>query len=129
MRRVGRSDPLADERHLARVLAGIDLAAHQSKSLIDEIRVQHVALAVAADVADAARGDGRTDVAVYRPSNVTFYGLMSSTGTGLTYQWGEPTDMPVPGDYDGDGKADVSVFRPASGVWYLQQSTSGFAGQ
>ena len=43
VRRVGRADALAHERNLARVLAGVELAAHQAEALVDEIRVQHVA--------------------------------------------------------------------------------------
>ncbi len=41
-------------------------------------------------------------------------------------QFGTPTDLPTPADYDGDGKADIAVFR--SGTWYLQRSTAGFTG-
>ncbi len=70
-------------------------------------------------------GDGKTDVAVFRPSNGSWYLLRSQLGfTGV--QFGISTDLPTPADYDGDGQADVAVFR--SGTWYLNRSTAGFTG-
>lgn len=70
-------------------------------------------------------GDGKTDIAVYRPSNGTWYILGSQAGVyGL--RWGNETDVPVPADYDGDGKADVAVYR--AGVWYILKTQLGFTG-
>jgi hypothetical protein len=34
--------------------------------------------------------------------------------------WGNSTDVPVPGDYDGDGTDDVAVYR--NGTWFILQS-------
>ena len=45
------------------------------------------------------------------------------TGTG-TY-WGNPGDIPVPGDYDGDDKTDHAVYRPSNGAWDVLQTTTG----
>ena len=66
-------------------------------------------------------GDGLTDIAVFRPSNGTWYIRNSSTGytTFRYYQWGLNGDVPVPGDYDGDGKTDIAVYRPSNGTWYI----------
>ena len=72
-------------------------------------------------------GDGASDVAVFRPSNGSWYVMGSVSGAGLSYQLGTSGDVPVPGDYDGDGKIDAAVFRPSDGVWYLAYSSSGTA--
>ena len=35
-------------------------------------------------------------------------------------QFGDPTDTPVPGDYDGDGRTDLAVFRQSTGQWFVR---------
>jgi M6 family metalloprotease-like protein len=70
-------------------------------------------------------GDGKTDVAVFRPSSGNWYSLPSGTpGSYKATQWGLDTDKPVPGDYDGDGKSDVAVWRPGTGGWYVLPSNT-----
>ncbi len=69
-------------------------------------------------------GDGKTDLAVFRPSTGVWYANLSGGGSFVT-AWGASTDVPVPGDYNGDGKTDVAVFRPSTGAWYINLSGGG----
>jgi len=69
-------------------------------------------------------GDGRTDIAVFRPGNGVWYWLASSSSAFSQAGWGLSTDVPVPGDYDGDGRIDLAVFRPSEGVWYVLQTST-----
>ena len=67
-------------------------------------------------------GDGKDDLAVFRPSDRVWY-LNQSTSGFYSTQFGLSTDKPVAADYDGDGRADIAVFR--DGTWYWLRSIDG----
>jgi hypothetical protein len=72
-------------------------------------------------------GDGITDVAVWRPSDGTWYYRASGNiFNSFAFQFGQNGDIPQPADYDGDRKTDFAVVR-SSGTnrfWYLNNSST-----
>ncbi|MGB7926365.1 MAG: FG-GAP-like repeat-containing protein [Pyrinomonadaceae bacterium] len=70
-------------------------------------------------------GDGKTDYAVWQPSDGKWFILHNSDNSQQIQQWGQNGDQPVPADYDQDGKADLAVFRPGSGTWFISRSSNG----
>ena len=73
-------------------------------------------------------GDGKSDNAIWRPSDQLWYLNTSSSAPDITRPWGIPGDVLVPADYDGDGKTDLAVFRLENGiggVWYISNSSNG----
>lgn len=69
-------------------------------------------------------GLGRTELALYRPSNNRFYVLNPTTNAIRTIVMpsgytGNVRDVPVSQDYDGDGKADPALFRPSNSTYFI----------
>jgi hypothetical protein len=72
-------------------------------------------------------GDGKTDVSVWRPSDLKWYITQSSTGTIAVVPYGLTDDKPVPADFDGDGKADPAVWRSSDQKFHFQGSSDGLS--
>lgn len=67
-------------------------------------------------------GDGKSDIAVFRPSSGAWYFSNSGSNSFSSVAFGQNGDKPVAADYDGDGKTDVAVYR--AGTWYLIKSSN-----
>ena len=68
-------------------------------------------------------GDGKTDLAIYRPAVGEWWYSSTETGGGSSaVQFGTSTDTIVPADYTGDGKTDVAIWRPNTGEWFVLRS-------
>lgn len=81
--------------------------------------VRVVAPVITKHVVGDYNGDGKTETAVYRQSNSTWY----ITGMNPVV-WGGFGDVAAPADYDGDGKTDVAIYRKSEGKWYIIQSSN-----
>ena len=68
-------------------------------------------------------GNGATDIAVYRPSDNTWYPMGQPSTV-----WGAAGDILVPEDYNGDGKSEVATFRPSDGSWNIAGMPTVFWG-
>lgn len=70
-------------------------------------------------------GDGRTDIAVWRPSDGMWH-----VKDHFSVQWGRSSDVPVAGDYDGNGTTDIAVWREQpyggyqQGMWHVRNQFS-----
>ena len=70
-------------------------------------------------------GDGKADIAFWRPSSGEWYILRSENFSFYAFPFGATGDIPAPADYDADAKADPALFRPATGTWFISQSGGG----
>ncbi|MBK7932438.1 MAG: VCBS repeat-containing protein [Acidobacteria bacterium] len=67
-------------------------------------------------------GDGKTDLAIFRPGPGEWWWLRSSNGSNGAVTFGAGSDILTPADYTGDGKMDIATFRPSTGFWFVLRS-------
>jgi hypothetical protein len=68
-------------------------------------------------------GDGKVDIALFRPSVGQWFVLRSSDFSYYTINFGTNGDVPAAADYDGDGKSDAAIYRASAGTWYVARSS------
>ena len=69
-------------------------------------------------------GDGKTDVAFWRPSTGQWFVLRSEDSSFYAFPFGSNGDIPMPADFDGDGKADL-VACASNSVYAFRNTSSG----
>jgi hypothetical protein len=75
-------------------------------------------------------GDGRAEIAIWRPADGRWYVRWSSSNWSIysdEHAWGLPGDTVMDADFDGDGRADLVAWRRTSGEWFIRGSASGYA--
>lgn len=98
---------------------------HENYENSDFVVFRFLANPISVPVHSDFDGDGRSDFAVFRPSDGNWYVLYSSNGAFRAEHFGADGDIAAPGDYDGDRKTDFAVFRPSNGNWYILHSSDG----
>ena len=76
-------------------------------------------------------GDGCDTLSIYRASEARFYVIneLGAGGAGLgaadfSFEYGNPGDVPVMGDWDGNGADTPGLRRPSDGFVYVRNSNS-----
>lgn len=66
--------------------------------------------------------DGKTEIAVFRPSTGVWYLLDSIAGNYRSLQWGQNGDVPLFNHWDDDDRPDYTVVRPSTTIWHTFRS-------
>ncbi len=126
----GTVDPTMDILHLAgSEVAGFSKGANESYYIFGDLRDAapgDLARLIPDTAPPKAKfdfdGDGKSDIAVFRPSNGYWYVNQSTAGPAYVH-WGLAGDKLSAIDFNRDGKTDYSVFR--NGDWYGYSNASG----
>jgi hypothetical protein len=70
-------------------------------------------------------GDGATDLAVWRTTTGDWFSTPASGGGMTTVHWGQPGDLPVPGEFNTTYRDDYVVWRPGSPSVFYTHNTDG----
>lgn len=65
-------------------------------------------------------------VGIYRDSDRSWH-VRNVNGPGAAdfgFPFGDPSDVPLVGDWNGDGTDTIGVYRPGSGQWFLRNSNT-----
>jgi hypothetical protein len=70
-------------------------------------------------------GSGVPDFAVFRPSQVEWYGQNFPVNGTSGWIWGQSSDIPFAGDFNGDGRTEYALFRGATSNMFSLNVLSG----
>ena len=104
-------------------------AAPQSNQASSEFSNAVAATAAPGSLGASPQGDfdedGRSDLAVYRPTTAQWLVQRSSNGPFLA-SFGQPgVDIPIKGQYEGIAETSLAVYRPTTAQWFIQGFLSG----
>lgn len=97
---------------------------YQVNHLQDDLSRNFVATPNAPRPVDDFDGDGKSDLAVYRPNEGNWYILESQSNNVKIVRFGLDGDIPVASDFDGDSITDIALYRPSEGNWYRINSSN-----